>query len=580
MIKKLKQLNKHLNWKKILIATYIILALVIVYHAYYAKRIVRGVKIGSVRVGGLTYDKALEKLKNTENSLDKRIIFKYQDKTFEITTEKIGFVYDWNSSVARAFEVGRTKNIFIDTKDKLAGLVKSIYITPFYDYEDKVLENELLLVKGEVSKVPTDAHFVLDDKGTVSIVDAVEGYRISEDSLKKVVIYAFDKFAYGEKDLPVYKVTPSISRQDLELRQDFVTKIVGKSFVVNYKNKNWKLSKKQMIELISFKKEKDILDVSLNPITFDSFVELLKQEVDILPRGQVTEVDGNRVVKFEITQEGLELDSKRFSEDFRRALFGDVLSVDIPTTVVSDLNKDKYGIYSLLGEGVSKYTGSGTARINNLSLAAKRTNGVLVPPNGIYSMNKSIGEINSANGYDTAYVIKEGRTVLGEGGGVCQTSTTLFRAALNSGLPIVMRYPHDYRVSYYEIDSPVGLDASIYQPSLDFQFKNDTPNYILVQAEPHPDEFTLIFKIYGTPDGRSVTLTEPVVTNVSAAPAPLYQDDPTLPKGVVKQVDFAAGGASVSFTRTVKREEKVISEATFNSRYSPWRAIYLVGTKE
>jgi len=576
MIKKIKELN----WKKILLAIYIVLSLAIFYHAYYAKRIIRGVKIGSVRVGGLTQEQALNKLKSFEESLDKKIVFSYEDTTFEITPDKIGFAYDWSSSVARAFEVGRTKNLFVDTKDKLAGLIKSIYIPPYYDYEDKVLENELLLIKGEVSSVPKDSSFVLDEKGNLTLTESFEGYKISEDSLKKIVVYAFDKLDYGSKDLPIYTVKPNLYKQDLESKKEFVTKILSKDFVVKYKDKSWKLSKKQMLELISFNKEKDIVETSISDITFDSFVDLIRQEIDILPRGQVTNVDGNRVVDFEITQEGLQIDKKKFSDDFKNAFFGSSTSVEVPTLVVSDIDKDTYGIYSLLGEGVSKYTGSGVSRVNNLSLAAKKTNGVLVPPNGIYSMNKSIGEISVANGYDTAYVIKEGRTVLGEGGGVCQTSTTLFRAALNAGLPIVMRYPHDYRVSYYEIESPVGLDASIFQPSLDFQFKNDTPNYILVQADPKPEEYTLIFKIYGTPDGRSVTLTEPVVTGVTPPPEALYQDDPSLKKGVVKQVDFAAWGANVSFTRTVKKEDSVISEDTFNSRYRPWRAIYLVGTKE
>jgi vancomycin resistance protein YoaR len=170
--------------------------------------------------------------------------------------------------------------------------------------------------------------------------------------------------------------------------------------------------------------------------------------------------------------------------------------------------------------------------------------------------------------------------VLGEGGGVCQTSTTIFRAVLNAGLPVVMRYPHAYRVHYYEEDSKPGIDASIFQPTLDFQFKNDTPNYILVQSSVDVPNLAMSFKIYGTPDGRSVELTEPVITNQTAPPEPLRIDDPTLKKGVVVQSDWAAWGANVSFSRTVKRGGEVLHSETFNSRYQPWRAVYQVGTKE
>jgi vancomycin resistance protein YoaR len=126
---------------------------------------------------------------------------------------------------------------------------------------------------------------------------------------------------------------------------------------------------------------------------------------------------------------------------------------------------------------------------------------------------------------------------------------------------------------------PVGFDASIFQPTWDFQFKNDTPNYVLVQSSYNLNESSLTFKIYGTPDGRTVDISQPVVTNQSPPPPALYQDDPTLPKGVTKQVDYPAWGASVKFTRTVKRGDVVLFEDVFNSRYQPWRAIYLVGTK-
>ena len=275
------------------------------------------------------------------------------------------------------------------------------------------------------------------------------------------------------------------------------------------------------------------------------------------------------------------MDGKTFTEGFKDALFNVKPSIEISFREVKESDDpSKYGIFSLLGEGQSRFVGSASGRIHNLSLAAERTNGVLVPPDSVYSLNKSIGEISFATGYNTAYIITNGRTVLGEGGGVCQTSTTLFRAILNAGLPVVSRYPHAYRVSYYEQDSPVGFDAAIFQPSMDLQFKNDTTNYVLVQSSVDTKTSTLYFKIYGTPDGRSVEITKPVVSNVIPAPEPQYQDDPTLPKGTVKQVDFAAPGANVYFTRTVKNGDKVLFKDTFSSRYQPWKAVYLVGTKE
>ncbi|MBI4091479.1 VanW family protein, partial [candidate division WWE3 bacterium] len=297
--------------------------------------------------------------------------------------------------------------------------------------------------------------------------------------------------------------------------------------------------------------------------------------------GEVFTVNGGKVVEFRSKTDGRQLDKEKFVKDFSRALLSgskEVLLLVEEVRAPGDVNK--YGIYALLGEGVSYFTGSIPARIKNLTLAAERSSGVLLAPGEIYSFNKSVGDISKETGYDYAYIIENGRTVLGEGGGVCQTSTTLFRAALNAGLPIVKRSAHAYRVQYYEIKSEVGLDATVYNPTVDLQFKNDTPGYILVQADWDLNQQMLRFRIYGTPDGRVVELSKPVITNVSPPPDPVYQDDPELKKGVVKQIDFPAWGAQASVTRIVKRGEEVLREETFVSRYQPWRAVFLKGTKE
>jgi len=127
---------------------------------------------------------------------------------------------------------------------------------------------------------------------------------------------------------------------------------------------------------------------------------------------------------------------------------------------------------------------------------------------------------------------------------------------------------------------PVGFDAAVFQPSWDFQFKNDTNNYVLIQTSFDKSQYSLTFRIYGTPDGREVEISEPVITNQTPPPPALYQDDPTLNKGVVRQVDFPAWGANVSFSRKVTRNNELLFEDIFNSRYQSWRAVYLVGTKE
>jgi len=566
------------HMKRVIIGIYVILFLGAMYHIIYARRIIPGIKVGSVSVGGRSYTSAKKKLESYEKSLNKNLVFKYEDKEFIIKPEDISFAYDWDASITRAFEVGRTKNLYVDTKDKLAGILKGLKIGAFYDYNNESLYNQFLTIKGEIDKSAEDSKVVLKD-GELEITPSTTGRRIFEEGFYKVVADSFDYMRFGEKTLPVKTVKPRIVEDDLKDVLGEVEKYVFNPMKITFEDQVWKPKFSELLSFIEFTKENKV-ELTINDATFEGYAESIAEDINRLPRGQVTLTDGARVTGFKIVQEGREVDEKVFSKKFRDAFFAVNDSVEVPVKKVGEgANAESYGIYALLGEGKSKFNGSASARIHNLSLAAERTSGVLVPPGQIYSMSKSIGEVSAQTGYDIAYIIQEGRTVLGEGGGVCQTSTTLFRAVLNSGLPVVMRYPHDYRVGYYEIDSPVGFDASIFQPSLDLQFRNDTPNYVLVQSAVDLPNMTLYFRIYGTPDGRTVEISKPVVTDLVPPPTPLYQDDPTLLKGVVKQIDFSAWGSYVTFNRVVKREDNVLYEDTFSSRYRPWRAIFLVGTR-
>jgi hypothetical protein len=89
---------------------------------------------------------------------------------------------------------------------------------------------------------------------------------------------------------------------------------------------------------------------------------------------------------------------------------------------------------------------------------------------------------------------------------------------------------------------------------------------------------SLIFEIYGTNDGRIATTTKPIITSVSPPPEDLYVDDPTLPLGETKQIDYKAWGAKVNFDYTVEKDGETIYEKTFYSNFRPWQAVFLRGT--
>lgn len=321
----------------------------------------------------------------------------------------------------------------------------------------------------------------------------------------------------------------------------------------------------------------------------DETLKQLGQRVSIPVQEALFEFQNGRVVSFRPSRNGRRLNAgetkQRFVQSISTIPTKSDTYITIPLlveTVEPTLTTDRvnsFGIKELIGRGYSEFTGSIAGRIHNVKLAAAKLNGILIKPGDTFSFNDAVGDISATTGFQQAYIIKEGRTVLGDGGGVCQVSTTLFRAALAAGLPIVERRAHAYRVQYYEqAGFKAGLDATVFAPSVDFRFKNDTPAYVLIQTRVDTKNLTLAFELYGTNDGRKAEIINHKVWDVSSPPPNLYQDDPTLPVGRVKQVDWAAWGAKASFDYRVTRNGEVLQNTSFFSNFRPWQAVFLRGT--
>jgi vancomycin resistance protein YoaR len=236
------------------------------------------------------------------------------------------------------------------------------------------------------------------------------------------------------------------------------------------------------------------------------------------------------------------------------------------------------GIAERIGFGESFYAHSIPTRVHNVALTAKRINLTIVKPGEEFSFNKTLGEVSAKTGFQPAYVIKSGRTELGDGGGVCQVSSTLFRSVMNAGLNITKRLPHSYRVTYYELNSQAGFDATVYDGNVDFRFKNDTPGHLLIYTETDSKKLWMKVEIYGTSDGRTATISDYKAWGATPALPTEYIPDASLPTGKKKQVDWPAAGLKTSFVYTVKDASgNTKQQETYTSNYRPWAAKYLVG---
>jgi len=171
---------------------------------------------------------------------------------------------------------------------------------------------------------------------------------------------------------------------------------------------------------------------------------------------------------------------------------------------VSAETLDTLGITELVGTATTNFKGSPKNRVYNIERSIQEFDGIVIEPGAVFSFVDYLGEVDGEHGYLPELVIKNNKTEPEFGGGICQVSTTVFRAALQSGLKITERKNHAYPVQYYK---PYGLDATIYIPKPDLQFQNNTPGAILLV--PEIEGSLLTFSMFGTRDGRTTTIDGP-----------------------------------------------------------------------
>ncbi len=248
------------------------------------------------------------------------------------------------------------------------------------------------------------------------------------------------------------------------------------------------------------------------------------------------------------------------------------ISLDVTTPKRNVRNWAESGITTLFAKGSSSFKGSPSFRVKNIIVAASKLDNDYLEESQELDFNDSIGAINKATGFVEGFVIVDGTLEKEDGGGICQVSTTLFRAAYNGGLPITERHEHSHRVSYYD---PVGFEATVYAPSKNLKFKNDSGGTLLIQAEWNEKAQTLGFFFFGRAPNRQVSVSAPVISDFKAAAAPSFSADPKMRLGASRQIDSPMQGMTSLIIRTIRKDGKV-SKDTLKSVYQPWGAVYAV----
>ncbi|MBI4128878.1 MAG: VanW family protein [Parcubacteria group bacterium] len=341
---------------------------------------------------------------------------------------------------------------------------------------------------------------------------------------------------------------PRVSRDPGEAgRKKTEVMLAGAPYHLTFEGEQWEIAEHLLAEWIEFRPEKVGAAFEIRPgIKSEEAEQFFSNLAVTLNREAVNaqfELRDGRVGAFALAQDGVLVDVPASIHSFdERIRNGQKETPLIVKRVHPEITAEKInslGITALLGRGISDFAGSPRNRIHNITVGAAKFNGVLIPPGEEFSFNAYIGEVSARGGYLPALVIKKNNTIFEYGGGLCQVSTTAFRAAIYSGLEITARAPHAFPVKYY---NPQGFDASIYAPYLDLKFRNNTPGYILIQTRVEGTQ--LIFEFFGTDDGREVTLLGP------------YEYEKK-----------SNGSLKAYFIRTIVRNGTTIEERRFDSRY-------------
>ena len=557
----------------------IILAGAFAYVAAYSGKVYPNSSIAGVSVAGKNPQEAFTVLSKYV-SVPPEITLNYQDQIFKIKSSDIKLSYDLSASVQNAYEFTRGGDIFNDFEKRIKLFFYPNNFNLVTSFDESMLKKIVSIIAGQISIDSVDPS-VSKVNGSILVNKGSAGKEVNQDKLISAIINNLAQNRKEEITVPVEDVDNTLNDTEAKDYASRAEKFFGKNISLKFEYDSVVLQDSDIFKLLN---PKGGYDGEAIEDTLKTVAKTFERD----PQNPKFVFENGKVTEFEPALDGIKIDTGQFETQLIRKLEDLEVSeeksieLNVPTNKTPpEITTDKVnnlGINELIGRGTSTYYHSIPGRVHNISLATSRINGTLVKPGDSFSFNTALGDVSAFTGYQQAYIISGGKTILGDGGGVCQVSSTLFRALLNSGLPITERQAHAYRVSYYEQGSSPGLDATVYSPSPDLKFVNDTPGYILIEATADTKNYSLVFEIYGTSDGRVASITKPVVTGVVAPPEDLYQDDPSLPSGTIKQIDYKAWGAKVTFNYVVTRDGQEIINKTFLSNYKPWQAVYLRGT--
>jgi len=553
--------------------------------------------IGNTNFGGKTRTQTKDILQSQTNDfLDKEIVLTYQNKDgttkpYNIKPSDLGIQYNIDATADNLWHTGRTDSIFVSLWQQLQSLFKQNNQPAEYSINDDSLNKKITEISTAVDNPEKDFSLSYQNGTFVLTTERKEGERIDQNRIKDNIKYQISTIKGKELVFQTETYKPQIDEAKANQRLEEVNGILkAGNLTLQFEDQKFPADVPTIASFIGSRPKGDDMEIIYNEDKIKIFIQNLSGSINVTPQNATLTVVGGKATVFATARTGKTLDTVQTLVDIENALTARLpdkkgsadsltinLKVDIQKPEITDDTINSLGIVELVATGTTDFKSSPSNRIHNINVGMKSISGSLIKPGEEFSTLKKLGAIDASTGYLPELVIKnigdKISTVPDYGGGLCQVSTTLFRATLNAGLKITERTNHSYRVSYYE--PPIGMDATIYDPAPDFKFVNNYNSYLLVQGRLTGTKLT--FDIYGTKDARVVSISTPEAYDFVAPPAMVETQSPTLAVGQRQQVQKPHQGASAKFHYKVERSGEILQEKDFLSKYVALAEKWLVG---
>jgi len=529
---------------------YLILILQIVNN----EKIAFGIKIADANLGGQNITKSEEILKEQWNNFNEQnITLLYQEYNWPIKLSDLGFELKTQKTIDEAYKITHQANIIINIKEQLSSLFGLHQTEPIYEINSKKFEEKTTELFKNIEKLAQNASLTFNEElDSFSIQHSTKGTKINREKLLNKLSKNVSNFSLQSINLELIIDNPSVINNETDLANEKAQKILLKQpYQLILEDRTWTINKETLIDWIEFKPEEEInsdnqiLGVFLNEDKIKEYLLKISYEINKPATDAQLKISSSTAILFIPDKPGFEIKTEKTIEQINSNILAkepnEIINIiadkSLPKITLGETND--LGINVLISQGVSNFYGSSKNRIHNVKTGTATLNGVIIKPDEEFSFNFFINETGPEQGYLQEMVIKKNKTVLEYGGGLCQVSTTIFRAAIKAGLEITQRRPHAFPVGYY---NPQGFDATVYSPWTDLRFINNTPNHILIQS--FASGYQLFFNFYGTNDGRNVKVKGPYVLE--------------------KEED---GSMKTVFTQEVYQKGELIDKQEFYSNY-------------